>query len=648
MTRRVPIANIYNQLIGNVMTLGSYKKYLVLSLLLPLFMATTTTATAGAQENRIKHLEPASWWVGMQHQQLQLLVHGDNMGRLLPEISYPGISLDKVIQVDNPNYLFINLTISDSAKPGKVEIRFKQDNRLVLSHHYPLLARQPGSADRQGFGPSDVIYLLTPDRFANGDSTNDNHESLSETIDRTKPGGRHGGDIQGIINSLDYIRDMGYTAIWPNPLTENNQPNYSYHGYSATDLYRIDARFGSNEDFRELVGQARKRGIGVIQDVILNHIGSQHWWMKDIPSSGWFNGSATNKDGLTFTNHSRTTVQDPYAASTDHQQFVDGWFVDSMPDLNQQNPLVATYLIQNSIWWVEYAGLSGIREDTYSYADKTFLSEWGRRLMLEYPSFNIVGEEWSSNPITVSYWQKGKANPDGYVSHLPSLMDFPLHDAMIAGLSEKEDWGSGFVKMYEMLSNDLVYPDPFNLVIFEGNHDTPRLFSQLDEDLGLYKMALAYTLTMRGIPQLFYGTEVLMTSPKQRDDGIVRSDFPGGWAGDITNAFTGKGLTEAQQEAQTYLRTLLNWRKSATAIHDGRLMHFSPHQGTYTYFRHNEQQTVMVVMNKNSQPTDLDTRRFHEVLPAGAQATDIVSGQGVDLSRSLTVPGRSVMILEID
>ncbi len=583
----------------------------------------------------------------MNNHQLQLMVHGEDIARLTPEISYPGINLDKVVRVENRNYVFLELTIGEDASAGELEFRFKDGNQVVMSHPYPLLARDSGSAGRQGFNASDVIYLITPDRFANGDPANDNVTTLKETRNRADPSGRHGGDIQGIIDSLDYIAGMGYTTIWANPLTENDQAKYSYHGYSATDLYQIDSRFGSNEDFKQLVTQANKRGLGVIQDVILNHIGSGHWWLKDLPTVDWLNGRGPNQVQL-FTNHSRTTVQDPYAAKTDHRQFVDGWFVATMPDLNQQNPLLATYLIQNSIWWVEYAGLSGIREDTYSYADKRFLSEWSRRIMAEYPHFNIVGEEWTANPITVSYWQRGKNNADGYVSHLPSLMDFPLHEAMIAGLVEKENWGAGFVKMYEMLANDLIYPDPFNLVIFEGNHDTPRLFSQLDEDLDLYKMAIAYTLTMRGIPQLYYGTEVLMTSPKQRDDGNVRSDFPGGWQGDRSNAYTGEGLSEQQREAQAYLKHLLNWRKKATVIHQGKLMHYTPQNGVYSYFRYDDTNKVMVVMNKNDQATSLSPQRFGQVVGASTSGIDVISGKRFDMTQELQLPARSVLILELD
>ncbi|HEX5793281.1 MAG TPA: alpha-amylase family glycosyl hydrolase, partial [Rheinheimera sp.] len=501
---------------------------------------------------------------------------------------------------------------------------------------------------RQGFTPADVIYLLTPDRFANGNPANDNMPGMPDKVNRQDPNGRHGGDLAGMQNAIPYIADMGYTAIWPTPLTENNQSAYSYHGYAATDLYNIDARFGTNSQYRDFVAAANAKGIKVIQDIILNHIGSEHWWLKDLPDSNWLNNqSFLTGTAFVGTNHNRSTVQDPYASKVDSAQFTDGWFVDTMPDLNQRHPLLATYLIQNSIWWVEYANLAGIREDTYSYADKQFLSEWARRLMLEYPDFNIVGEEWSPNPLIVSYWQRGKQNKDGYVSHTPAMLDFPLYDAMLKALTDDESWNGGWIGLYDMLSNDHIYAEPFNLVTFEGNHDTARIFSLLNEDMALYRMAISYLLTMRGIPQMFYGTEIAMTSPKVRDDGKVRADFPGGWAGDMVNAFSGKGLNSTQKSAQQLVKTLLNWRKTASAIHSGKLMHFAPDRGTYTYFRYNDSQTIMVVMNKQHQPVTLDLARFNEVLPQGKTATEVISGNSIKLNKQLTVPARGTLVLDI-
>ncbi|MCF4008736.1 glycoside hydrolase family 13 protein [Rheinheimera sp. UJ63] len=596
----------------------------------------------------LQRVEPLNWWVGMQYPTVELLLYGKNISSLTPALTYHGVAISKITRTDNPNYLFVELTIAAEAKAGQLPLQLKQGAKVALRYDYPLLSRAPGSAKRQGFNGSDVIYLLTPDRFVNGDPSNDTVPAMLEGVDRAKDNGRHGGDIAGMQAALPYLATLGITAVWPTPLTENNQPAYSYHGYSATDLYQVDPRFGSNAQFRDFVAAANRRGIKVIQDIIVNHIGSKHWWLADLPAQDWLNfPSGDAKGRFVPTNHNRSTIQDPYAAAGDRQLFTDGWFVDSMPDLNQRQPQLATYLIQNSIWWVEYAGLSGIREDTYSYADKAFLSEWGRRIMQEYPHFNIVGEEWSPNPLIVSYWQAGKQNTDGYVSHTPAMLDFPLYDALLNALVEQESWNSGWIRLYEMLSNDHVYADPFNLVIFEGNHDTARLFSVLNEDMDLYRMALSYLVTMRGIPQLFYGTELAMTSPQQRDDGKVRADFPGGWAGDQVNAFTGKGLNTTQRQAQQLVKTLLNWRKTASAVHNGKLKHFAPDRGTYTYFRYNEQQTVMVVLNKQHEAVTLDLARFREVLATDKAATNVLTGNVVSLQQPLSIPARGSIILDI-
>lgn len=603
-----------------------------------------TCLSAQAKNYTIEHLEPASWWVGMQDSSLQLLVHGEDISELTPNMTYPGVSIKNVIKVANKNYLFIDLNITPEARPGDLQIHFKQQDKTVITVAYPIQARATNSAQRRGFNGSDVIYLIVPDRYANGDTKNDSISTLKDKADRKNPSARHGGDILGISDHLDYIANMGFTMIWPTPLIENAQPAYSYHGYSATNHYQIDPRFGSNEDYRQLVAKAKTKGIGTIQDIVLNHIGSGHWWMKDLPTADWLN----YQKKTAFTNHARTTLQDTHASIEDQKRFTDGWFSDNMPDLNQRNPLLATYLIQNSIWWTEYADLSGIRTDTYSYSDKTFLANWSARLMREYPNFNLVGEEWSTNPNIVSYWQTGKINHDGYLSSMPSMMDFPGHEALRQSLIETESYNGGLNKLYESIANDFLYPNADNLVIFEGNHDTSRLFSALNEDIDLYKIAMIYLATMRGIPQITYGTEILMTSPKQRDDGKVRADMPGGWQADRSNAFTGAGLTSKQKEAQDFVKKLLNWRKKTPVIHHGKLMHFAPENGTYVYVRYDDKKKVMVVMNKNKTAVHLDTERFHEMLTPTARATEVLSGKKFDLSKAINLPARSVLILEMD
>jgi glycosidase len=603
----------------------------------------------------IQQVEPPSWWVGMHHAKLQLMVHGKQIAARTVALHYPGVKLLSVTRVANPNYVFVDLEIQESAQAGALDLQFIAPTDLndKLHYAYPLLARASGSAQRRGFDSSDVLLNLVPDRFANGDASNDNQPGFIDQADRSNDvKGRHGGDIQGISDHLDYIAAMGYTMLWPTPLLENNQSLNSYHGYAITDAYKIDARFGSNETYRQLVRKAKSMGLGVIQDIVLNHIGSAHWWMRDLPMKEWL-----SFDGVFHpTNHAHTTTSDPYAAAIDKQNFIDGWFVGDFPDMNQKNPLVATYQIQNSIWWIEYAGLAGLRIDTYSYNDPAFLTEWSRRLTAEYPRINLVGEEWNGNAAVVSYWQRGKQNKDGYVSYLPSLMDFPLNEALIKALTTPDSLSSGWTTLYQALASDMVYPDPGNLVLFEGNHDLPRMFSLVGEDVDLYKMALTYVLTAPRIPQLYYGTEVLMTSPvKERDDGAVRRDFPGGWAGDKVNAFTGVGLSAQQQQAQAFVKKLLNWRKSASVIHHGQFLHYFPEQGVYVYFRYEKsdgnsktQKKVMVVMNKNTSASVLATQRFSQILPAHAKAKDVLTDMHYDLSQSLSVPARSVLILDID
>ncbi len=594
----------------------------------------------------IERIEPAFWWAGMKSDKLQLMVHGDSIADFTPSLTHPGVRINSIKRVSNRNYLFINLGINRAAKAGKFDIVFKHSlaHQKPVRYSYELLIREKNSAQRIGFNSSDVILNLMPDRFSNGDPANDDLPGFLDKSNRSDiDAGRHGGDIQGMVNHLDYFARMGYTMLWPTPLTESNQPQYSYHGYAATDTYKIDARYGSNEDYKRMVASARRKGIGVIQDIVLNHIGSNHWWMRDMPMQDWlsFNGK------FIPTYHARTTANDPYASAIDKKNFTAGWFELGMPDMNQLNPQLATYQVQNTIWWIEYAGLAGVRADTYGYSDPVFLAEWSRRVMEEYPRFNIVGEEWSLNPVTVSYWQRGKKNANGYVSHLPSVMDFPLNETLRKSLVAEDSLHSGLTDLYEALTSDTLYPDPMNLVLFEGNHDVPRIFSALDEDIDLYKMAMAYVLTMRGIPQLYYGTELLMTSPKVRDDGKFRQDFPGGWAGDKINAVTGVGLSAQQKDAQAFLQKLLNWRKSQPVIHRGKLMHFAPDQGTYVYFRYDGKQKIMVVLNKNKTEKVLATNRFREILPQNAAGTDVISGRRFELGNVLTVPARTVLILEV-
>jgi glycosidase len=612
------------------------------SALLVVLMLTGISLQAHAAYE-IKHLEPAFWWVGMQETGLQLMLHGDNIAELEPSLAYPGVTLLATEKVENPNYLFINLQLAADLKPGEFSLILSKAGKLVANYPYKILARQKGSAQRQGFSAEDVIYLITPDRFANGDASNDQLDSLQEGPNRSFKGGRHGGDIQGVIDHLPYLADMGFTQLWLQPVLQNDQANYSYHGYSITDFYQVDKRFGSNELYKTLREKAGEKGLGLIMDMVLNHIGSEHWWMQDLPSKDWIN----NGGEFTPTSHRREALHDPHGTAQDLQQFASGWFVPTMPDLNQRNPLLAKYLIQNAIWWVEYAGLSGIRVDTYSYSDKDFLAHWSLHLMQEYPQLNIVGEEWTTNPAMVAYWQSGTKRHDDYVSSLPSVMDFPLQNALVSSLKEGETWATGLRKLYETIASDFLYGDPGNLVVFPDNHDMSRIYTQLDEDDALYKIALSYFLTTRGIPQIFYGTEILMANPGTDDHGIIRTDFPGGWPGDVQNAFTGKGLSDKQLNAQNHLKQLLNWRKSSDAIKFGKLTHYAPEKGTYVYFRHWQDNVVMVAINKNSQTTELELARFSQFLSAKDKAQDVMSGELINLDKSINLAPRSVIILDI-
>lgn len=598
--------------------------------------------SAPARAIDIERVEPASWWVGMRHSRIELLVHGKGIAASTPRLSRAGVAIVDVQTTDNPNYLFVSIDIGGDAAPGAFDIEFVEAGKVVASHRWRLDARDPGSAQRRGFDARDAIYLVTPDRFANGDPRNDSVAGMTETADRADPNGRHGGDIAGIRQHLDYIAGMGFTQLWPTPMLENNQPAYSYHGYAITDLYRTDPRMGSNEDFRALSREARAKGIGIVMDVVLNHIGSKHWWMRDLPAKDWINHGGN----FAPTNHRRTTVQDPHAAAADRAGFTDGWFVSAMPDLNQRNPHLARYLIQNTLWWIEYAGLSGIREDTFGYADADFLSDWAKAVLAEYPNFAMVGEEWSINPAVVAHWQRGKRNASGHVPHMPSMMDFPIHLALRNALVQPEGWASGWIGLYEMLANDFLYPDPEELVVFAENHDTPRLLAHVDGDLALWKLGMAYLATVRGTPQFYYGSEVLLRGAKERNDGLLRADMPGGWAGDAGDAFTGAGLTAQQREAQDYIRALFDWRKRTPLLHTGQLTHFAPADGVYVYFRHQGEKAVLVALNKNAEATPLALDRFDAFL-RGRSARDALTAEPVVLGTSLTLPGQSATILEI-
>lgn len=574
------------------------------------------------------------------------MVHGDRVGLLNPVIEYAGVRVDRVVRGDSENYIFLYLSISKEALPGTIAIQWRDPsdrrNRTVGRTAFELKERSNRTV--VGYSGADAICLITPDRFANGREDNDEVTGMREGLNRENDHGRHGGDVEGIKQHLDYLDEMGFTAIWLNPILENDQPQWSYHGYATTDYYRVDPRFGSNEEYRAMVEAARDRGMKVIMDMIMNHCGSEHPWMADLPTKDWIN----NGGDYTQTTHRRTTLRDPYASKVDLAGFSDGWFVKEMPDLNQRQPLLADYLIQNTLWWIEYLGLGGIRMDTYPYSDADFMARWSCEVMEAYPDFNVCGEEWSLSPHVLAYWQRDQVNADGYTSCLPGLLDFPLHHAFVQCLTEEETWHSNWVRLYEMLGNDYLYPHPEDHVIFPDNHDMSRIHSQLGDDARKTRLAAYFFATMRGVPQFYYGTEILMSNTGDDSHGNIRSDFPGGWNGDSINAFTGEGLTDQAKSFQEEVRSLLQWRRTATAIHDGELKHYVPEAGCYVYFRYNDDQTFMVILNQSETPETLDLNRFEEVLKGRRRMKLAVSGEPFGSAQSIEVPGWSAWVLEVE
>ena len=588
---------------------------------------------------QIERIEPPFWWEGFKNTSLQLLIYGENISNLDFKIKSDIVELVSVEKAENPNYIFLNLEVNDKGISGDFDIDYGEN-----SIKYSINKKELDSENHFGFSSSDVLCLITPDRFINGDYTNDNHPDMLEKATRG-PWGRHGGDLKGINDNLNYLIDLGYTAIWLNPILENNMIKSSYHGYSTTDYYKVDPRFGSNEEFKNLTKKADKMGVKMVMDIIPNHSGSEHWFVKDPPFSNWLNFN----NSYSQTTHRRQTVQDIHASEYDKKHFSDGWFVETMPDLNQKNKFMSTYLIQNAIWWIEYSGIKGYRVDTYPYADKNFMSDWTYEIMNEYPNFNIVGEEWSDTPIITSYWQAGKTNHDGYISYLPSLMDFPLQISFSEALNDEITWGKGFVKPYRTISYDFLYGDPYNLVVFPDNHDMTRFLTQVDNDLNLFKMGLVFYTTVRGIPQFYYGTEVLMNSnDNPRSHDVIRSEFPGGWKDHKVSALTGMGLTSDQIEFQNFFKRLLNWRKNNKVIHEGKFIHFTPKEQVeiYSYFRILGDKIVWTIFNRKEETQTIKLEKYQEVLKGKSKGYDVINDKTIDLS-NLKISPKPALIIEI-
>lgn len=611
---------------------------LFLSLLFALF------ATGITHAENVK-VEPAFWWSGMKNPELQLMVYGKDIAGYRPTVNYPGVYLKSAVTLESPNYLLIYLDVS-GAEPGRFDITFTKDKKQ-FAYPYELKQRKPGAADIKGFDSSDVLYLIMPDRFANGNPANDNLPMRTKyKVDRNDPNARHGGDLAGIGQHLDYIADLGVTAIWLNPVLENDMEGGSYHGYATTDYYRVDPRFGTNEDYVNLIEQTHQKGMRVVMDMIFNHCGSDHPWMKDMPSRDWFN----HLDKYVQTNHDKECYFDPYASDYDRDRMLNGWFVETMPDLNQKNPHVAKYLIQNSIWWIEYSGVDGIRQDTYPYADVDMMRDWCLEVTNEYPAYNIVGEAWMNYTIGSAYWQKGSRLNFGKDTELKSVMDFKLMGSASQAFHEETGWSGGLHTIFEHMCYDFVYPDIYHVLRFLENHDTDRFLPSMPESadsLYAFKQAVTFLLTIPGIPQLYYGQELLMNGSKQRGDGYVRLDVPGGWPGDAANHFEASGRTEVQNEAWNFMQRLLKWRKGNEVIAKGKMKHFMVNQGVYVYQRSLDGKQVVVMLNGSRKAVDLPLDRYQEILQGKASGKDVVSGRTISLGKAVKLEPKGILVLEL-
>lgn len=590
----------------------------------------------------VTNVEPPYWWVGMANDTLQVMLTGPDIAQASAEVDYSGVKLDRQESLDSPNYKLLYFTIAPDTKPGKMPIRLNLNGRKHTLD-YELKARDMKGEDYEGFSAADVLYLLMPDRFAQGDAVAATDLEYNDAPDRTQPSSRHGGNLKGIADKLDYLDSLGITAIWSCPVLENDMPGGSYHGYATTDYYRIDPRFGTNADWQELIAQAHKRGIKVVMDMIFNHSGSNHPWMKDMPSKDWYN----HPEGNELTNFRLSTIHDPYVSDYDLDHTVNGWFVSAMPDLNQKNPHLMKYLIQNSIWWIESSKINGIRMDTYPYADMQGMAQWAADVLKEYPNFNIVGECWYGNEAGPAFWQSGsKINP--VETNLPTVMDFKYNIDREKMFFEETDPWNGLNHVYDHLALDYLYPDPQHILTFLDNHDTDRFLPEMPDSLGVWKQALAFLLTSRGIPQLYYGTELLMNGTKKISDGYIRLDMPGGFPGDKVDAFTREGRTDMQNEAWDYLSRLLQWRRGEAndVIAKGTLKHFMPQNGIYAYERRLGDKQVVVLLNGQSEPNTVTMERTLEILPYGTTMRDLVSGKDVTITEEMTFAPRQVMILQ--
>lgn len=602
-----------------------------ISLVISLVILTFTNLNA----IEISKIEPPSWWIGMNSSTLQLMIYGKDISgaNIISENS--DIKVVKVHRADSPNYLFVDLMLKNKLKAGSYNFKIVKGSEET-TFKYLFEKRRPNSAMRESFGPQDIVYLLMPDRFSNGDTTNDNSSDADEKSQISNPYGRHGGDIKGMINSLDYLKDLGITAVWSTPLLFDNEPKASYHGYACADYYKIDPRYGDNDLYKKYVAEAKLRGIKIIMDMVPNHSALSHWWMNDLPFNDWINKFPQ----YTQSNFAMSTHADIHASESDRERCVTGWFDTSMPDMNLKNPFLNRYFSQNAIWWVEWADLSGIRVDTYPYSEKAAIANWANNILNEYPKLNIVGECWFSSPQEVAYWEGAAKNKDGYSSRLTSVMDFPLQEAINTAFTQgsQPGWGEGMHKIYRSLSLDYIYENPYNILIFADNHDTHRISETLKGDVSKMKMIFTFLSTMRGTPQIYYGTELMLKTPDGKlGHGEERMDMP------FLN-----GISTGQKEVYEFAKKVFNWRKDTKAIHEGKLVHYWPYNNLYVYFRQLDAETVMVVINNNDKQLTIDWKRYSESLNGYKTGMEVISGKTISTDKELDIQPQTSYIIHFN
>jgi len=598
----------------------------------------------------ITRIDPTNWWIGMNNPDVQLLVYGPNAGTLTYTVSYPGVNLVKISKVENPNYAFLDLRIMPSAKPGILRV-VGQSGKQTISKEYELKARTR-EAKGTGVTSADLIYLIMPDRFANGDPSNDKFTAMADpNSDRTNPYLRHGGDLKGIADHLNYLTELGVTALWLTPVIENNERlkkegpdrmQAGYHGYHFTDHYQIDKRFGGNEGYIAFSRAVHQAGMKLVQDAVYNHVSDDHWMFKDQPAKDWFN----NWPAYTNSSHKEQPLYDPHGAETDKKVMLDGWCTPFLPDLNQRNPFLATYLIQHAIWSTEMFTLDGWRIDTYKYNDQAFMNRCNQALIAEYPNIHLFGESTASHPLGLSYFVKSNVNFP-FRSNLPGTLDFPLNGAINDALRQNFGWDEGVSRLYQTLAQDIVYADPMKLVTQLDNHDTDRYLSVMGDDFDKYKMGVTWLLTTRGIPSWYYGTEILMKNFKVPTDAEVRRDFPGGFPDDKENKFTAQGRNAKENEAFGYVSKLAHYRNATPAVHSGKLMQYVPQDGVYVYFRYDESKTVMIASNTQDKEKSLDTSRFSEKMNGFSGARNVLTEEVINSLSVVKLPAKTVVVLEL-